>query len=82
MTTVEWYVDWLKERNPEWTDEQRLEIATGFANQQLPVTKSATVGEEPAADEEPTPEDVREQKRKAERLLNGYIGNLFKEAGE
>jgi hypothetical protein len=34
--TLAWYLAWLSERNPEWTDEQRLEIATGFVTAQLP----------------------------------------------
>ena len=34
--TLAWYVDWLGERNPVWTEDQRLEVATGFARQQLP----------------------------------------------
>jgi len=31
--TVEWYVNWLKEARPDWTDEQRLEVATGCYNE-------------------------------------------------
>ena len=33
-STIEWYVTELKERNPEWTDEQCLEMATGFTMSQ------------------------------------------------
>jgi len=34
--TVQWYVEWLTVRFSDWTEEQRLEIATEFARQQLP----------------------------------------------
>jgi len=82
--TVEWYVNWLKEARPDWTDEQRLEVATGFADrQQVPVTKSTTVGDE---DEEVMPDGEtvgnRRAKERSEKRLADFIGGLYKQAGE
>jgi len=34
-STLEWYVNWLAERYPEWPEEVRLQYATYFAVQQL-----------------------------------------------
>jgi hypothetical protein len=49
-STICWYMDWLKRRNPEWTEEQRLELATGFAtSQQQPQKLIEQEEEEPSA---------------------------------
>jgi hypothetical protein len=68
--TVAWYVEWLNERNPEWTDEQRLEVAIGFAQQQAP-PKPKAEEDAPETDEPQTEESAREQERaQARRHLN------------
>lgn len=76
VTTTEWYVDWLKENYPDWSDDQRLEVATGFANQQLPPVRPI----EEAEEETEVLTDERAKRRKDERMLRGYIGNLLDEA--
>lgn len=60
--TAEWYVKWLEERYPDWTPEQRSEIAANFAQQQAPPLKAQI---EP--DEEETPGDTRADERKDAR---------------
>jgi hypothetical protein len=49
-STVEWYVNWLTESHPDWTPEQCLEMATGFAILQEPQVKTVVEEEmeEPA----------------------------------
>lgn len=66
-STIEWYVGWLGERNPEWTDEQRLEVATGFAKQQEP--QSLQVIEDDALVADKTAAELRTAERKARRHL-------------
>ena len=65
--TLAWYVQWLGERNPEWTDEQRLEIATGFVTAQLPPQQPAEIEEEPITNVL----DLRAADRKMRRYLTG-----------
>jgi hypothetical protein len=62
-STLDWYVDWLKERNPEWTDAQRLEAATGFVAAQQPPQKPVEIEE----DEERGAVDARKAERAEER---------------
>jgi hypothetical protein len=68
--TLSWYIDWLAERCPDWTDEQRLEAATGFAQSQLPP-------QQPPEDDDPeamnllTDHEIRAADRKARRYLTG-----------
>jgi hypothetical protein len=64
-STVEWYVTWLKNFQPDWTDEQRLEVATGFAQSQLPPQRPAEIEEEPISNVL----DLRAADRKARRYL-------------
>lgn len=80
MTTTEWYVEWLKDNYPDWSDEQRLEIATGFAKQQEFIVGTVVEVEEPVADDPKA--DARAKRRKDERMLRGYMSSLLKEAGE
>jgi len=77
-STVEWYVKWLQETHPDWTEDQRLEVATGFADrQQQPLPAVAELEEEAPADE------TRERsKTRHEARLHKFIGGLLKEAGE
>ena len=65
--TLSWYIDWLAERCPDWTDEQRLEAATGFAQSQLPPQQPAEIEEEPITNVL----DLRAADRKMRRYLTG-----------
>jgi hypothetical protein len=65
--TLAWYLEWLSERNPEWTDEQRLEIATGFVTTQLPPERPVEIEEEPITNVL----DLRAADRKTRRYLTG-----------
>jgi hypothetical protein len=80
-STLEWYINWLAERHPEWSPEQRLEVATGFVAQQQPLTPKE---EEPDYDEIPLPEtpETRREAKRADARLHKFIGGLLKEAGE
>lgn len=62
-STVEWYVQWLADRYPDWTPEQRIEIATGFAEQQQP--PKAKLPEEDI--EEDSQNNARPEERKDAR---------------
>ena len=75
--TVSWYVNWLKEARPDWTDEQRLEVATGFADHQQQPLPAMVKEDEP----EPDVPNERAASRHKERL-NKFISGLLKEAGE
>jgi len=80
-STIEWYVGWLKEVRPDWTDEQRLEIATGFATQQQPPVRPTEIEE----DEELAAKDAQAAHfflRSDERRLHKLISGLLKEASE
>jgi hypothetical protein len=46
-STLDWYIQFLTQRYPDWTPEQRLEVATGFVNQQKPPQRPAEIEEEP-----------------------------------
>lgn len=69
QTTIEWYVEWLRERNPDWTDEQRLEVATGFAVLQEPPKRPVVEPEE--TPDEQTAAEARKEDRKNRRYLTG-----------
>lgn len=58
-STLGWYIDWLKERNPEWSDDQRLEVATGFVTTQQVPERPKEVEE----DEKLAAEDARKAER-------------------
>ena len=70
--TLTWYINWLGERYPDWTEDQCLEAATGFARQQLPPQR-------PTEDDDDDPVDAmdrlageaRAAERKARRYLTG-----------
>ncbi len=68
-STLDWYIDWLKERNPEWTDAQRLEVATGFVTAQQPPQKPAEVEE----DEQLAAVDARKAERAEARKGRQYL---------
>ncbi len=79
--TLAWYVDWLGERNPEWTEDQRLEVATGFAKAQQPPTRPTL--EEIVEDNRIEDEDNTERATaRSEKRLREFIGGLYREAGE
>lgn len=74
--TAEWYVKWLEERYPDWTPEQRLEIATNFAEQQTITLRPAQIEE----DEEPQSNaraeeraDARKRSYLTEKELNKIL---------
>jgi hypothetical protein len=76
-STLEWYVNWLAERYPEWPEEVRLQYATDFAVQQLPPVRKTEDGMydlEPASEE-----DVRAEQRKRARLTMKEIMGILKE---
>ena len=70
--TLTWYINWLSERYPDWTEDQRLETATGFSRQQLPPQR-------PSEDADDDPVDAMDRlageasvaERKARRFLTG-----------
>ena len=65
--TLTWYINWLGERYPDWTEEQRVEAATGFTRQQLPPQR-------PTEDDDPVDllvEEASVAERKARRYLTG-----------
>ena len=66
-STIEWYVARLHEEHPEWTNEQCVELATGFTLQQRPPAPKAEPEEET---EEQTAEQARNEERKTRRNLN------------
>ena len=68
--TLSWYIDWLAERCPDWTDEQRLEAATGFAQSQLP-PQQPPEDDDPEATNLLTDHEIRAADRKARRYLTG-----------
>jgi len=69
--TLSWYIDWLAERCPDWTDEQRLEAATGFAQSQLPPQRPTEDDDPVEAMERLTDQEIRAADRKARRYLTG-----------
>lgn len=71
--TIAWYMRWLEERNPEWSPEQRLEVATGFAVLQQPPTALPTIEDIVALDEEAVAASKREADRAAERSNRKYL---------
>jgi hypothetical protein len=75
-STLEWYVNWLAERYPDWTEEVRLSLATDFAIQQLPpVRKTDEFGEPDTTEEELT----RAEQRKRARLTGKELMDILKE---
>jgi len=66
-----WYINWLSERYPDWTDEQRLEIATGFVTAQLPPERPVEDDDPVEAMERLTDQEIRAADRKARRYLTG-----------
>ncbi len=71
QTSIEWYVNWLSEQRPDLSPEQRLELATGFVQQQeLPTRPSE---DEDDADAAPDEEQLREQARANERKNRKYL---------
>ena len=66
-STVEWYVQWLEETRPDWTPEQRLEIATGFSAAQLPPERPLEQDEEP----EQTGATKADERKEERRYLTG-----------
>ncbi len=74
-TSVAWYLNWLSEQRPDLSPEQRLELATGFVQQQELPTRPAededaadAAPDEDAPDEDaPDEEQLREQARANER---------------
>ena len=58
-----WYINWLSELYPDWTEEQRLEIATGFVAAQLPPAR--------LVEEDDPVEEARKEERKMRRYLTG-----------
>jgi hypothetical protein len=69
--TLTWYIRWLSERYPDWTDEQRLEIATGFVTAQLPPERPVEDDDPVEAMERLTDQEIRAADRKARRYLTG-----------
>ncbi len=69
QTSIEWYVNWLSEQRPDLSPEQRLELATGFVQQQEPPTRPV----EDDADASPDEEQLREQARANERKNRKYL---------
>jgi hypothetical protein len=74
-STVEWYINWLQERNPDWTDAQRLEVATGFSkSQQVPARPTEAEEDDPVeAMERITGQEVRKAERAEERKNRKYL---------
>jgi hypothetical protein len=58
-----WYINWLSELYPDWTEEQRFEIATGFVAAQLPPAR--------LVEEDDPVEEARKEERKMRRYLTG-----------
>ena len=69
--TICWYVDWLKERNPEWTEERCLELATGFATAQQPLARPTL--DELTEENEKTNAEERKAERAGERKDRQYL---------
>ena len=65
--TLIWYINWLSERYPDWTEEQCVEVATGFTRQQLPPERPVEIEEEPITNVL----DLRAADRKTRRYLTG-----------
>jgi len=75
-STIEWYLDWLKENRPDLADDVRLELATGFATQQSPVQKVNSADED---DELPAEQkSERAEQRKRARLTAAELQKIIR----
>ncbi len=68
QTSIEWYVNWLSEQRPDLSPEQRLELATGFVQQQELPTRPAEDDADAAPDEEQLREQARANERKESKI--------------
>lgn len=72
--TIEWYTNWLAERRPDLSEEQRLEMATGFTQQQQPPVRKP---DELQTDEVVTANNERAEQRKRARLTEKELGTIL-----
>ena len=77
QSTTEWYVNWLTETRPDLTPEQVLEMATGFANQQLPLVRKPDIDDAEEDSSVPTAEEVREAQRSRARLTGKELAAII-----
>jgi hypothetical protein len=75
-STVEWYESWLAEKHPDWSAEQRREMATEFAAQQMMPQRPEAEEEE---DTDMAAETAEQKKRRAERKLHEQLAKLIRE---
>jgi secreted trypsin-like serine protease len=77
-STVEWYQNWLAEKRPDLSEEQRNELAVGFVTAQQPPKR--VVDEED--DDEVMPdgmsvEEARAEQRKRIRLTDAELSAIL-----
>jgi hypothetical protein len=72
-SSIEWYINWLAETRPDISPEQRVELATGFVQQQQPPVRPTETEEDNALDEAADETRKREEARAAERKNRKYL---------